>query len=103
MNREIRIFSIRGIPEVTSGSDLVSLVQESCKRQRLKIQGGDILVFTQKVVSKAEGRLVRLSETTPSSLAERFSREANKDARAIEVVLSEARRVVRMERGILIT
>lgn len=103
MNREIRIISVRGIPEVTPGDDLVSLVQESCRQQRLKIKNGDIIVFTQKVVSKAEGRLVHLGQTSPSSLAEQFGREAKKDARAIEVVLSEARRVVKMERGILIT
>lgn len=103
MNREIRVIGIRGLPEVTPGHDLVSLVLKSCRRQRLKIRDGDILVFTQKVVSKAEGRLVSLEETIPSSLAEQFSREANKDARAIEVVLSEARRIVKMERGVLIT
>jgi coenzyme F420-0:L-glutamate ligase/coenzyme F420-1:gamma-L-glutamate ligase len=102
MNREIRIVGIQGIPEVTPGSDLVTFVQESCRRQRLKIQDGDVLVVTQKVVSKSEGRLVRLDETTPSSLAERFGREAGKDARSIEVVLSEARRIVKMDRGVLI-
>jgi coenzyme F420-0:L-glutamate ligase/coenzyme F420-1:gamma-L-glutamate ligase len=65
---------------------------------------GDILVITQKVVSKAEGRLVQLAEIKPSSLAEGFAREAGKDPRSVEVVLSEARRVVKMEmdRGILI-
>jgi coenzyme F420-0:L-glutamate ligase/coenzyme F420-1:gamma-L-glutamate ligase len=70
----------------------------------LKIVKGDILVFTQKVVSKAEGRLARLDETKPSSLAEGFARETGKDPRSVEVVLSEARRVVKMEmdRGILI-
>ncbi len=102
MNREIRIFGLQGIPEVTPDSDLVALVEQSCRRQRLRIQDGDILVFTQKVVSKAEGRLVRLDEITPSSLAERFGREAGKDARSIEVVLSEARRIVKMDRGVLI-
>ncbi len=102
MNREIRIFGLQGIPEVTPDSDLVTMVQESCRRQRLRIQDGDILVFTQKVVSKAEGRLVRLDKITPSSLAERFGRESGKDSRSIEVVLSEARRIVKMDRGILI-
>jgi coenzyme F420-0:L-glutamate ligase/coenzyme F420-1:gamma-L-glutamate ligase len=102
MNREIRVIGIRGIPEVTPGSDLVALVFAACRRQRLKIKDGDILVFTQKVVSKAEGCLVRLEEIRPSSLAEAFGREAGKDPRSVEVVLSEARRVVKMDRGVLI-
>jgi coenzyme F420-0:L-glutamate ligase/coenzyme F420-1:gamma-L-glutamate ligase len=91
------------MPEVTPGDDLISLVQQSCKRQRLKILDGDILVFTQKIISKAEGQLVPLGQTTPSRLAKQFGREAKKDPRTIEVVLSEARRVVKMERGVLIT
>jgi len=102
VNREIRIFGIRGIPEVSPGDDLIDLVLRACRRQRLKMQERDILVFTQKVVSKAEGRLVRLTEIQPSSLAERFGLEAGKDPRSVEVVLSESRRVVKMDRGVLI-
>jgi coenzyme F420-0:L-glutamate ligase/coenzyme F420-1:gamma-L-glutamate ligase len=63
---------------------------------------GDILVVTQKVVSKAEGRLVNLATITPSALAEEFATRWNKDPRHVEVVLRESRRIVRMERGILI-
>jgi coenzyme F420-0:L-glutamate ligase/coenzyme F420-1:gamma-L-glutamate ligase len=78
------------------------MVVDACRRQRLRISKGDILVFTQKVVSKAEGRLVRLDAIKPSPLAEGFAREAGKDPRSVEVVLSEARRIVKMDRGILI-
>lgn len=102
MNREIRVIGIRGMPEVSPGDDLAELVLESCRRQRTKIKNGDILLFTQKVVSKAEGRLVRLEEIKPSALAEGFGHEAGKDPRSVEVVLSQARRVVKMDRGVLI-
>jgi coenzyme F420-0:L-glutamate ligase/coenzyme F420-1:gamma-L-glutamate ligase len=102
MNREIRIIGIRGIPEVTPGSDLVALVLAACRRQHLKIKDEDIFIFTQKVVSKEEGRLVRLEDVEASPLAEGFGREAGKDPRSVEVALSQARRVVKMDRGILI-
>lgn len=103
MNREIRIIGVRGIPEIVPGGDLVSLLLEACRRQRLRLQNGDIVVFTQKVVSKSEGRLVCLDEVHPSALAEGFAREARKDPHTVEVVLAESRRVVKMDRGVLIT
>jgi coenzyme F420-0:L-glutamate ligase/coenzyme F420-1:gamma-L-glutamate ligase len=102
VNHEIRVIGIEGLPEITPGSDLVALVLEACKKQAIELKDGDILVFTQKVVSKAEGRLVCLDDVKPSSLAEHFGQEAGKDPRSVEVVLSEARRVVKMDRGILI-
>ncbi len=102
MNHEIRVIGIEGLPEIEPGNDLVALVLEACGKQDLELLDGDILVFTQKVVSKAEGRLVCLDDVKPSSLAEHFAQEAGKDPRSVEVVLSEARRVVKMDRGILI-
>lgn len=100
---EIHIVGLPGMPEVAAGADLPALVLEACARRSLRLRDTDILVFTQKIVSKAEGRLVRLAEVSPSSLARAFAHEAGKDPRAVEVVLSEARRVVKMDRGILIT
>jgi coenzyme F420-0:L-glutamate ligase/coenzyme F420-1:gamma-L-glutamate ligase len=100
---DIRVVGITGLPEVTPGSDLVGLLLEGISRQDLRLRDRDILVITQKVVSKSEGRLVRLSEVKPSSLAESFARDGNRDPRSVEVVLSEARRIVKMDRGVLIT
>jgi coenzyme F420-0:L-glutamate ligase/coenzyme F420-1:gamma-L-glutamate ligase len=100
---EIRVTGITGLPEVTPGSDLVGLIIEAARQQDVQFSDGDILVFTQKVVSKAEGRLVRLPDVEPSALAEAFARDGNRDPRSVEVVLAEARRVVKMDRGILIT
>ena len=94
---------ITGLPEVAPGSDLIGLILEGVSHQDLRLLDRDILVITQKVVSKSEGRLVRLSEVKPSSLAKTFAEDGNRDPRSVEVVLGEARRIVKMDRGILIT
>ena len=64
---------------------------------------GDVLVVTHKIVSKAEGRLVDLRNVQPSPFAKSFATEHDKDPRQIEVVLRESRRIVRMDRGIIIS
>lgn len=100
---QLRVIGITGLPEVTPDDDLLGLILEGLDRQDLQLRSGDILVITQKVVSKSENRLVRLSEVKPSSLAESFAADGNRDPRSVEVVLGEARRIVKMDRGILIT
>jgi coenzyme F420-0:L-glutamate ligase / coenzyme F420-1:gamma-L-glutamate ligase len=103
LNTEIRIVPIRGIGEILPGADLGLLIYEAMQAQQLALQQGDILVVTQKVVSKAEGRIVKLAEIEPSEFARRAAQASKKDARYMEVVLRESRRVVRMDRGVLIT
>src|SRR5699024_2074589 len=66
------------------------------------LRRGDIVVVTHKIVSKAEGRLVELGTVTPSPFAEHYAGEWDKDARQVEVVLREARRIVRMQRGLIL-
>ena len=100
---EIRVVGITGIPEVTPGTDLVGAILEGLERQDLRPRDRDILVITQKVVSKSEDRLVRLSGVEPSSLAKAFAEDGERDPRAIEIVLNQARRIVKMDRGLLIT
>ncbi len=100
---EIRVVGIAGMPEVLPGSDLVGLVLDACRAQSLRLVDRDILIFTSKVISKAEGRLRRLSQVVPSPLARSFAATSAHDPRTVEVVLSESRRVVKMDRGILIT
>jgi coenzyme F420-0:L-glutamate ligase/coenzyme F420-1:gamma-L-glutamate ligase len=68
----------------------------------IAIDNGDVLVVTQKVVSKAEGRIVDLATVTPSPFAEAYAREFEKDPRQIEVVLGETKRVVRQQHGVMI-
>jgi coenzyme F420-0:L-glutamate ligase/coenzyme F420-1:gamma-L-glutamate ligase len=102
MQDEIRLLPLTGLPEVRPGDDLAALIGDAIERRGTGLEDGDVLVVAQKVVSKAEGALVRLSDVTPSPLAETFAALYDKDPRHVEVVLREARRVVRMERGVLI-
>ncbi len=103
MNTEIRILPIQGIGEVPPGSDLGLLIFEALQSQQLMLQQGDVLVVTQKIVSKAEGRVVRLAEIEPSPFAQKIAEINRKDAQHIEMVLRESRRIVRMDHGVLIT
>lgn len=102
MPREIRVFGLDGIPEITEGTDLVEVITGALAASGLALEAGDILVVTHKVVSKAEGRLVDLSSIEPSALATDFAERWSKDARQVEVVLRESVRVVRMDRGVMI-
>lgn len=78
------------------------LIVEAAASQGTALQGGDLLVVSQKIVSKSEGRVVRLADVTPSPAAQAMARELGKDARLVELILRESRRVVRMDKGILI-
>jgi coenzyme F420-0:L-glutamate ligase/coenzyme F420-1:gamma-L-glutamate ligase len=99
---EIQIIGLTGIGEVMAGDDLGQLILEGSRLSGLKISDKDIIVIAQKVVSKAEGRAVRLETITPSEVAREWARRYDKDPRMVEVVLGESRRIVRMERGIII-
>lgn len=100
---ELRIVGLRGIPEVKPGHDLAQHILNGAAHQGLSIEAGDVLVVTQKIVSKAEGRLEDLEDVVPSPFAQEYAQTWNRDARLVEVVLREARRIVRMDRGIIIT
>ena len=96
----MEILPIEGLPEVRPGDDLAALLLASAGED---LAPGDVLVVTHKVVSKAEGRLVDLREVRPSPLAKSFAARHGKDPRHVEVVLRESRRIVRMERGLIIS
>ncbi len=102
MSGEIRIIPVRGIPEIRPGDDLAALTAAALQAGGLELADGDVVVVAQKAFSKAGGHLVKLAEVTPSALASSFAELYAKDARQVEVVLREARRIVRMERGVLI-
>jgi coenzyme F420-0:L-glutamate ligase/coenzyme F420-1:gamma-L-glutamate ligase len=102
MTDEIRLLPVRGLPEIRPGDDLAAMILDAVGASGLELADGDVLVVAQKVVSKAEGYLVPLSTIEPSAMATSFAAEYGKDPRQVEVVLREARRVVRMERGVLI-
>lgn len=102
MPSEIRVYGLDGIPEVTPGMDVVALIADALTTSGLELQERDVLVVTHKIVSKAEGRLVDLTTIEPSDFAKGWAERYEKDARQVEVVLRESRRIVRMDRGIMI-
>ena len=97
----LEILPVGGIPEVRPGDDPSALIARVAGGDLLKTD--DIVVVTHKVVSKAEGRLVDLATVEPSALAKGFAARYAKDPRQIEVVLRESKRIVRMDRGIIIS
>ena len=101
----LEVIGITGIPEIVGGESLGSLIVDAAQNQGTPLQSGDVLVVTQKIVSKAEHRLFDLNNIEPSPLAINFAQETQKDARLVELVLRESRAVVRMdsERGIIIS
>ena len=99
---EIRILGLSGLPEIQAGDDLAELIVAAAGRGP-GVEAGDVVVVTQKVVSKAEGRVVALAEVTPSPEAERLARETEKDPRLAELILRESVRIVRRQGGVLIT
>jgi len=103
MPSEIRIIGIAGMPEIKAGDDLAALLAAAAQGQGTAIQSGDVLVVTQKIVSKAEGRVVKLEDVAPSPLAVAISQGHRRDPRHTEIVLRESRRVVRMDRGVIIS
>jgi coenzyme F420-0:L-glutamate ligase/coenzyme F420-1:gamma-L-glutamate ligase len=102
MHRSIEIIPVDGIREVAVGQEIGMLILDACKRNRIAIKEGDILVVTHKIISKAEGRVLDLSKVTPSSFAKKSGRHIGKDPRQVEVILSESRRLVKMVKGLII-
>jgi coenzyme F420-0:L-glutamate ligase/coenzyme F420-1:gamma-L-glutamate ligase len=99
----VSLMAIEGLPEFGPGADIAALVADGAARAGVRLLRGDVIVVTQKIVSKAEGQLVRLSELTPSTFATAWGTAHRCDPRLIELVLRESRRIVRMDRGLLIT
>jgi coenzyme F420-0:L-glutamate ligase/coenzyme F420-1:gamma-L-glutamate ligase len=104
-DESVRIVALEGIPEVRAGDDLGRLVGDAIVRcpGALPLTDADVLVVTQKVVSKAEGAIVDLTGVIAGEQATAFARRFDRDPRQIQVVLDQAVRVVRMDHGVLIT
>ena len=102
MASDVRIIAIEGIPEVRPGDDLASAILGAAQRQGTAFEEDDVLVVTQKIVSKAEGRIVDLDTVEPGPFARQIAEQWEKDARVVEVVLRESARIVRMDHGVMI-
>jgi len=103
MAGEIRVIPVRGIGEVRPHDDLAATILGALAEQDLALADRDVLVVTQKIVSKAEGRIVDPSQFEPSHMAEMAAAQGKKAAHYYEVVLRESRRIVKMDRGVLVT
>ena len=100
MKPAIQIYPLPGLPEVLAGDDIARLIIEAAKNFR--IESGDVFVVAQKIVSKAEGRVIALDSVAPSERVRAWAQEWGKDARVIELVLRESKRIVRMEKGVIV-
>jgi coenzyme F420-0:L-glutamate ligase / coenzyme F420-1:gamma-L-glutamate ligase len=97
------VLPITGLPEIVAGDDLAALLTERLAYSDLRLQPSDILVVTQKIVSKAEGRFVDLADLVPSPEAQALAMEIDKDPALVELVLRESSAVVRKAPNVLIT
>ncbi|GAB4526463.1 MAG: coenzyme F420-0:L-glutamate ligase [Anaerolineae bacterium] len=100
---QVTLLALPGIPLIQNGDDLVRMILDALARTDMTLQDGDVLVIASKIVSKAEGRLVRLAEITPSARALELAEKTGKDARLVELVLQESVEVSRVAPGVLVT
>jgi coenzyme F420-0:L-glutamate ligase/coenzyme F420-1:gamma-L-glutamate ligase len=98
----IRLIPLPDFPEVEPGADLAALIRQAAKSAAVDL-AGTVLVVCQKIVSKAEGRMVSLADVEPSAEAREIAEAHDRDPRQVEVVLRESRRIVRRGNGVLIT
>jgi coenzyme F420-0:L-glutamate ligase/coenzyme F420-1:gamma-L-glutamate ligase len=94
---DLRLFRLPGLPEIQLGDDLAGQIAKAARKAHISFEKGDILVIAQKIVSKAEGAVVRLATIRPSPQALAFAARLKKDPRAIEIVLQQSRRIVRSD------
>ncbi|MGE0134370.1 MAG: coenzyme F420-0:L-glutamate ligase [Dehalococcoidia bacterium] len=100
---EVRVIGVTGIPMVQRGDDLAAFIVGAAAAQETPVERGDVVVVTQRVVSKVEGRVVPLDSFEPTPFARAWAARHEKDPRQIEAVLRESVRIVRQARGVLIT
>ncbi len=102
MPNEVRVIGVGGMPELRPGDDLAGLMMDAAAAQGTPIEEGDVLVVTQKVISKVEGKVMSIEGVEASPLAVTITEGHRRDPRHTEMILREARRIVRMDRGVII-
>jgi len=93
--KRLELFGVEGIGEIHAGASLGQLICNACLSQGIELVDDDVLVVAQKIVSKAEGRIVSLDEVKPTERARQLAQELDKDAALVEVILGESRKVIR--------
>jgi len=100
--RRLELIALEGIPLVQPGDDLAALILAAIERAKLALADRDVIVVAQKIVSKSEGRRVKLSSVEPSARARELAPQLAKDARLVEIVLRESREVLRVRSGVIV-
>ena len=103
MPPQLSVIGIEGMPEARPGDDLAGQIIEAAQAQETPLATGDVLVVTQKIVSKAEGRVISIEGIEASPLAISITEGHRRDPRHTELILRESRRIVRMDRGVIIS
>jgi coenzyme F420-0:L-glutamate ligase/coenzyme F420-1:gamma-L-glutamate ligase len=102
MTARLELIPLLDFPLVEPGDDLAQLIFESLRANALSLQAGDVLVLAQKIVSKAEGRYVRLADVHVSAEAHALAAQADKDPRQVQLILQESTEVLRVRSGVII-
>ena len=102
MKPSLQLFALPGLPMVQAGEDLAALLSAAMARAGLVPESGDVLAVAQKIVSKAEGRSIALASVQPSAAAHELAEQTGKDARLVELILSESQYVVRARPNLII-
>ena len=103
MPPQLTVLGIEGMPAAKPGDDLAGQILEAAKDQGTPLENRDVLVVTQKIVSKAEDRVLSIDSVEPSPLAIAITEGHRRDPRHTELILRESRRIVRMDRGVIIS
>lgn len=102
MTTQLSLIALSHLPDVQPGDDLPALILAALAEAGLTLQAGDVLAIAQKIVSKAEGRLVDLTTVTPGPEALRVAAQTDKDPRQVELILRESEEISRLKKGVLI-
>lgn len=102
MTKQMMLTALPDIPLIQAGDDLVTIIEAGLERAGITLEHGDVLVLAQKIVSKAEDRLVNLENIQPSTSAERWAGETKKDPRLLELILRESNQVLRARPGLIV-
>ena len=100
--KNLQLIAIEGIPLIEPGDNLVKIIIQAVKEQKIKLKSGDILVIAQKIVSKSENRYAYLKEVIPSSEAFRIAEKTDKDPKLVQLILNESARVIRHRKGLIV-
>jgi coenzyme F420-0:L-glutamate ligase/coenzyme F420-1:gamma-L-glutamate ligase len=98
----LTLTALQNIPLIRHGDDLADIILNALRETKLELQDGDLLVVAQKIVSKAEGRMVNLAEIEPSQRAMDLAAQTDKDPRLVELMLRESNEVVRFRKGVIV-